>query len=156
MSPPRAIQTGEKNIRQETAGFWRLGLYQPKLPKEIKVFFSELMAGFAALKHLAWRLSRHGGAVVHCYLLTDDFSDFFYQAWLSASSEWLAGMVTLSLRRMAGALGPRGTRVRYLVDHVLGQGTTNGSNVGQRIMYLVLHIFTLRLEETEGPALLRV
>ena len=63
-------------------------------------------------------------------------------------------MVTLSLRKTAGGLGAGGSGVRYLVDHVLGQGTTNGSNIGQRIMYLVLHIFTIRLEETEGPALL--
>ena len=29
-----------------------------KLPKEVKVFFSEVMAGLAILGHLAWRLSR--------------------------------------------------------------------------------------------------
>ena len=118
----------------------------PKNPKEIKVLFWEAMSDFAVLKFLGFLLN------VFLFIFTDDFRDWFYQAALAAKCEWLAGMITLELDRLA-ASPESPAELRYLVDHQLGQGTINGSNIGQRLGYLVLHIYRYNLSLTEGAAL---
>uniref|UniRef100_A0A7S4JZ92 DUF4326 domain-containing protein n=1 Tax=Prymnesium polylepis TaxID=72548 RepID=A0A7S4JZ92_9EUKA len=104
---------------------------EPKRPGEVKVMSSEYMYEDSYLKYVA-RLS--GTSVV---TLDDDFADWFYQIRLAASSVWMVGLVLLELEKLATEM----PQLRYLVERVLGQGTVPGSNLGQRLCELVLHMW---------------
>ena len=107
-----------------------------KWPKEVKISTVDYMCEDAYLKHCARAL---GTFVV---VLDDDFRDWFYQLRLAADSEWLVGFIILELEKVA-ADNPQ---LRYAVEKVVGQGTFVGSGHGQRLCYLVIHMWEIVFE----------
>ena len=117
----------------------------PKLPLETKVLISEYMEEDALLKHVALLM---GSFVV---VQSDDFQDWFYQLRLAAASEWMVGFVLLELEKLACEM----PELRFYNEKVLGQGTVPGSNLGQRLCYLVLHMWDVVFAVLDRPHLER-
>ena len=112
----------------------------PKRPPELKWFISEYMNDDAVLKHVALII---GTFVV---TLADDFADWFYQLKLMAGCYWMVGYVLLELEKLAD----QAPELRFIVEKVLGQGTVPGSNWGQRLCELVLHMWDVVFDVLDG------
>ena len=54
-----------------------------------------------------------------------------------AGCYWMVGYILLELEKLAS----EAPELRYIVEKVLGQGTVPGSNWGQRLCELVLHMW---------------
>ena len=113
----------------------------PKRPPELKPYITEYMNDDAILKHVC--------RIVGSFLVTfdDDFRDWFYQLKLMAGCYWQVGFIMLELQKLASEL----PELRFIVEKVLGQGTTPGSNWGQRLCELVLHMWDVVFAVLDGP-----
>jgi len=112
----------------------------PKRPPELKWYISEYMNDDAVLKHVA--------IIVGTFVVTlaDDFADWFYQLKLMAGCYWMVGYVLLELEKLA----EQAPELRFVVEKVLGQGTVPGSNWGQRLCELVLHMWDVVFDVLDG------
>ena len=111
-----------------------------KRPPELKWYISEYMSDDAVLKHVS--------IIVGTFVVTlsDDFNDWFYQLKLMAGCYWMVGYILLELEKLAS----EAPELRYIVEKVLGQGTVPGSNWGQRLCELVLHMWDTVFEVLDG------
>ena len=111
-----------------------------KRPPELKWYISEYMSDDAVLKHVS--------IIVGTFVVTlsDDFNDWFYQLKLMAGCYWMVGYILLELEKLASEV----PELRYIVEKVLGQGTVPGSNWGQRLCELVLHMWDTVFEVLDG------
>jgi hypothetical protein len=111
-----------------------------KRPPELKWYISEYMSDDAVLKHIS--------IIVGTFVVTlsDDFNDWFYQLKLMAGCYWMVGYILLELEKLASEV----PELRYIVEKVLGQGTVPGSNWGQRLCELVLHMWDTVFEVLDG------
>ena len=112
----------------------------PKRPPELKWYISEYMNDDAILKHVAF--------IIDTFVVTlaDDFADWFYQLKLMAGCYWMVGYVLLELEKLA----EQAPELRFVVEKVLGQGTVPGSNWGQRLCELVLHMWDVVFDVLDG------
>ena len=112
----------------------------PKRPPELKWYISEYMNDDAILKHVA--------LIIDTFVVTlaDDFADWFYQLKLMAGCYWMVGYVLLELEKLA----EQAPELRFVVEKVLGQGTVPGSNWGQRLCELVLHMWDVVFDVLDG------
>jgi hypothetical protein len=124
--------------RKQGAVGWPLGMHlvpnelalsydddPPKRPPELKPYITEYMNDDAILKHVC--------RIVGSFLVTfdDDFRDWFYQLKLMAGCYWQVGFIMLELQKLASEL----PELRFIVEKVLGQGTTPGSNWGSSVVF---------------------
>jgi hypothetical protein len=146
-----------------------------KFPKEVKMAIPELMSDMAVQLHrarvvaigeyfgvtgpelfdLADRVAAglvddHGWLdhVESVNQLTDDCCDWFYQLKLAALDRHKVGFITLAFDQAAD----EDPELRFIVEEVLGQGTTPGSNYAQRVLELVLHIYRRNLDSISADA----
>ncbi|KOO34225.1 hypothetical protein Ctob_015819 [Chrysochromulina tobinii] len=112
----------------------------PKRPPELKWYISEYMNDDAILKHVA--------LIIDTFVVTlaDDFADWFYQLKLMAGCYWMVGYILLELEKLA----EQAPELRFVVEKVLGQGTVPGSNWGQRLCELVLHMWDVVFNVLDG------
>jgi hypothetical protein len=91
---------------------------------------------------------KHVSIIVGTFVVTlsDDFNDWFYQLKLMAGCYWMVGYILLELEKLAS----EAPELRYIVEKVLGQGTVPGSNWGQRLCELVLHMWDTVFEVLDG------
>eukprot|EP00966_Prymnesium_polylepis_P162624 3758417-Prymnesium_polylepis.1 len=104
---------------------------------------SEYMYDDTILKYIARRVGSFVSAI------DDDFRDWFYQLRLAAGSVWMVGLIVLELEKLAAEM----PELRFLVERVLGQGTVPGSNLGQRLCELVLHMWDVIYDVLARPVI---
>ena len=113
----------------------------PKRPPEVKPMSSEYMYEDTILKYIARRVRSFVSAI------DDDFRDWFYQLRLAAASVWMVGLIVLELEKIAANM----PELRFLVERVLGQVTVPGSNLGQRLCELVMHMWDIVYDVLSKP-----